>query len=177
MLNVTSKRENETFLITWICEFTETWVVTQRDIEGHINRVKARKSKSIEQYDCKLFFRLDGRCNPMVELSNSTGWDFDSTIKFNASTGEEHCEWFVCGAKVAFDIKQVGFTVSSFFFPRPASCSRQFTPNHEVILTNTSLLLNTLREKMISWSRTWSISWHLHSRIGKIAHIIEQPNT
>ena len=24
-------------------------------------------------YDCKLFFRLDGRCNPMVELSNSTG--------------------------------------------------------------------------------------------------------
>ena len=34
------------------------------------NRVKARKSKSIEQYDCKLFFRLDGRSNPMVELSN-----------------------------------------------------------------------------------------------------------
>ena len=33
------------------------------------------------------------------------------------------------------------------FFPRPASCSRQFTPNHEVILTNTSLLLNTLKEK------------------------------
>ena len=25
--------------------------------------------------------------------------------------------------------KQVGFTVSSLFFPRPASCSRQFTPN------------------------------------------------
>ena len=45
----------------------------------------------------------------MVELSNSTGWDFDSTIKFNASTGEEHCEWFVrdvCGTEVAFDIKQ-----------------------------------------------------------------------
>ena len=38
------------------------------------------------------------------------GRDFHSAIKFNASTGEEHCEWFVCGTKVAFDIKQVGFT-------------------------------------------------------------------
>ena len=31
-----SKSENETFLITLICVFTETWVVTQRDIKGHI---------------------------------------------------------------------------------------------------------------------------------------------
>ena len=31
MPNVTSKSENET-----ICEFTETWVVTQRNIKGHI---------------------------------------------------------------------------------------------------------------------------------------------
>ena len=35
----------------------------------------------------------------------------------------------VRGAEVVFDIKQVGFTVSSLFFLRPASCSRQFTPN------------------------------------------------
>ena len=34
-LNVTSKSENEAFLITRICEFTETWVATQRDIKGH----------------------------------------------------------------------------------------------------------------------------------------------
>ena len=27
------------------------------------NRIKARRSKSTEQYDCKLFFRLDGTCN------------------------------------------------------------------------------------------------------------------
>ena len=43
-----------------------------------------------------------------------------------------YCEWFVCGVcgtEVAFDIKQVSFTVSSLFFPRPVSCSRQFTPN------------------------------------------------
>ena len=30
---------------------------------------------------------------------------------------------------------------------------------------------------MISWRRNWSISWDLHSRNDKIAHIIEQPNT
>ena len=57
----------------------------------------------------------------MVELSNSTGWDFDSTIKFNASTGEEHCEWFVrdvCGTEVAFDIKQeLASQFPLFFFP------------------------------------------------------------
>ena len=36
MLNVTSKSDYETFLLTGICEFTETWVDTQRDIKGHI---------------------------------------------------------------------------------------------------------------------------------------------
>ena len=62
MLNVTSKSENETFLITRICEFTETWAVTQRDIKGHMkSNFKGRKSESTE-YDCKLFFRLDGTC-------------------------------------------------------------------------------------------------------------------
>ena len=36
MLNFGSKSKNETFLLSRICEFTETWVVTQRDVEGHI---------------------------------------------------------------------------------------------------------------------------------------------
>ena len=71
MLNVTSKSENETF--SKLHEFVSL-LVTQHDIKGHIsNRAKARKSKSTEQYDCKLFFCLDGRCNSMVELSNSKG--------------------------------------------------------------------------------------------------------
>ena len=91
MLNATSKSENETILITQI---ESSRNVTSKVIS---NRIKARKSESTEQYDCKLFFRLDGTCNSIVELTNSTGWDFDSTIKFNASTGEEYCEWFVCG--------------------------------------------------------------------------------
>ena len=86
----------------------------------------------------------------MVELSNSTGWDFDWKIKFNASPGEEYCEWFVCGvcgAEVAFDIKEVGFQ-----FPLFSSLGQQAAVGSllrmEVILPNTSLLLNTqLRKK------------------------------
>ena len=101
-------------------------------------------------------------------------------IKFNALTGEDYCEWFVSdvcdsvvpgGTEVAFDIKQVGFTVSSLFFPRPASCSRQFTPNGSNFAQHFTAAEYTEKKKMISWSRTWSLSWHLHSRIGKIAHI------
>ena len=46
----------------------------------------------------------------------STGRDFDSTIKFNASTGEDHCGWFICGTEVAFDIKHAGwFHIFPFF--------------------------------------------------------------
>ena len=37
-------------------------------------------------------FASTGRCNSMIELFTSTGKGFDSTIKFNASTGEEYCE-------------------------------------------------------------------------------------
>jgi len=37
-------------------------------------------------------FAPTGKCNSMVELFTSAGIDFDSTIKFNASTGEE-CLW------------------------------------------------------------------------------------
>ena len=141
------------------------------------NRIKARKSKSTEQCDCKLFFRLDGACNSVVELSNWTGWYYDSTIKFNASTNEKHCELFVCGdcgTEVAFDIKQVSFTVSSFFSPRPEGCSQQFTPNGSW-LTHYCCWIHWIKKDL--WSRAWSISGHLHLRIGKIAHIIEQPNT
>ena len=93
MLNVTSKSENETFLklheFVSLLKLESSHNMTSKVIS---NRAKARKSKSTEQYDCKLFFCLDGRCNSMVELSNSTGCDFDSTIYFNASMGEEHCE-------------------------------------------------------------------------------------
>ena len=92
MLKVTSKNENETFKLHEFVRLPK--LESSRNVTSKVisNRAKARKSKFTEQYDCKLFFRLDGRCNSMVELSNSTGCDFDSTIKFNASTGEEHCE-------------------------------------------------------------------------------------
>ena len=120
MLNVTSKSENETFQLHEFVSLTK--LESSRNVTSKVisNRIKEKKSKSTEQYDYKLFFRLYGTCYSMVELSNSAGWGFDSTIKFNASTGEQHCDWFVCGVcgtEVGFDIKQVGYTVSSLEFP------------------------------------------------------------
>ena len=151
------------------------------------NGIKARKSKSTEQYDCKLFFRLDGTCNSRVELSNSTGWDFDSTIKFNAWTSEKYCLWMIClwwlWYRSRFQHKASQSRLAHSQFPLFSSRDQQAAVGSlfrmEVILPNTSLLLNTLwqKKKMISWSRTWSISWHLRSWIGKIAYIIGQPNT
>ena len=88
-----------------IWQFTETWVVTQRDSEGHIKIALNKENNMIASYS----FATMAHVTPMVEWSNSTGWDFESTIKFNASTGEEYCEWFVCGVcgtEVAFNIKQ-----------------------------------------------------------------------
>ena len=54
----------------------------QHDFKGHIKWHKyTRKSKHTEQYDCKLFFHLNGTCNSMLELFNSMGRDFDPSIK------------------------------------------------------------------------------------------------
>ena len=82
----------------------------------------------------------------LVELYNSRGWDFESTIKFNASTGEEYCEWFVCGVCGTV----VRLAVASQF-PLFSSRGQQAAVGSllrmEVILPNTSLLLNTLRQK------------------------------
>ena len=67
MLNVTSKSENETFLK--LHEFVSLLKLeSSRNMTSKVisNRAKARKSKSTEQYDCKLFFCLDGRCNSMA---------------------------------------------------------------------------------------------------------------
>jgi len=36
-------------------------------------------------------FASRGKCKSMVQLFTSAGRDFDSTIKFNASTGKENC--------------------------------------------------------------------------------------
>ena len=129
--------------------------VTSKVISNCIK--KHSKEIKIQRIWLQAFLPPRHTCNSMAELSNSMGWGFESTIKFNASTGEKYCEWFVCGTKVAFDLlstwsklKQVGFTVSSKW--------KQFC-----------LALHCCwihwHKKMISWSRTWSISWHLHSRI------------
>ena len=128
-----------------------TW--HQRSYQIILNQ--GNQSKSTKQYDCKLFFRLDGTCNSMVKLSNSAGWDFDSTIKFNASTGEEHCECFVCGVcgtEVAFDINQIGFTISSLFSPETSKLqSAVYSELKQFWLTLHSCWIQW--EKKISWGR------------------------
>ena len=84
------------------------------------------------------------------------------TPRSNLTPQEEHCKWFVpgvCGTKVTFEIKQVGFTASLFSRDQQAVVGTLLWM--EVILANTSLLLNTytLRKKNDpNWSRTWSIS-------------------
>ena len=68
----------------------------QRVIKGHNKShhddcTEARKSKSTEQYDCKLFFHLYEQMQLIVQIVYLSGQrDFDSTIKSNASTGEEY---------------------------------------------------------------------------------------
>ena len=124
--------------------------------------------KSTEQYDCKLFFQLNGACNSMVELFNSTGRDLDSTIKFNASTGEEYCEWYVCATKVGFNIKQVGFTPSSLFFPRPASSSRQFTPNGGIFAEHFTVAEYTEKK----WSHEVGLDRYLGTSIHELAKLL-----
>ena len=125
------------------------------------NRIKERKSKSTGQYYCKLFFRLYGTCYLMVELSNSTGWGFDSTIKFNASTGEGHCDLFglICLWCLWYwsQFRHKASWLHSFlsWFPWNQQAAVASLLWMEEILANTSLLLNRLSKKMISWSRTW----------------------
>ena len=86
-------------------------------------------------------------------------------------------EWFVCDVCTRYRsrFRHKASWLHSFlsFFRRDQQPAVGSLLRMEPILANTSLLLNTL----ISWSGTWSISWHLHLRIGKIARIIEQPNT
>ena len=84
MLNVTSKSENDTKLWVLIPKLESSRNLASKVISSCI---KARNSKSTEQYDWKLFFRLDGTCNSMVELSNSTGWDLWSFCDFVISQG------------------------------------------------------------------------------------------
>ena len=143
------------------------------------NGIRAWKSKSTEQHDWKLFSHLDSGRNSMVKLSNS--WAEVLTPQSNLmpqwakNTVNDLSVVSLPGTKVAFYIKQVGFTFSSLL---PETSKLKSAAGSllrmEVILANTSLLLNTLsKKKMISWSRTW----HLHSWNSKIAHTREQPNT
>ena len=53
------------------------------------------KSKSMEQFNmiANFSFTSMSECNSMFKSFTSAGRDFDSMVKFNASTGEEYAEW------------------------------------------------------------------------------------
>ena len=65
------------------------------------------------------------------------GRDFDTTIKFNASTGEQYCDDWIINCmwlQVALDAKLVCVCFAPFlsFLPRPASQGGQFAPNRRI---------------------------------------------
>ena len=92
----------ETLIATfWVPETTKRPRCITVSENGSLSCVKARKSKSTEQYDWKLFFRLDGRCYSMVGLSNSTGWDLTSLHKL----------WAPCGCLFISSVKFWIFTL------------------------------------------------------------------
>ena len=166
MLNVTSKSESENLWVYWNLSRHATW--HQRS-----HQIALKEGNQNPQNNMIASFSFTSTAH----ATQLRGWNFDSMTKFNASTGKEYwqyCLWMIC-LWYRSRLKQVGFTVSSLFF-RDRQAAVGSSLRMDVILANTSLLLNTLRKKMISWSKTWSISWQLHSRIGKIAYIIEQPN-
>ena len=110
----------------------------------------------------------------MIELFTSTGKDFDSTIKFNAWTGEECSEWFGCGTEIAFDIKQVGLAPCSLFSGDQQAAVGSLL-RMEAFLPKHFTAAECTEKKVISWSSTWSIGTSI-CESAKIAHIIEQPN-
>ena len=122
------------------------------------DRIKARKSKSTEQYDCKLFFRLNWQ---MFKSITSAGRDFDSTIKFNVSTGEEHCEWFACGTEFAFDIKQVTVTSHLPLF------SPETRKMQSAVYSEWKHLCVKLKKTAPTGGLDRYLGTWLHSRIGK----------
>ena len=156
MLNVTCKSENKTYLLVYgDLSRHATWHQRSYQI--------ALKQGDQGQHDCKLFFRLDGTCNSqwsnyltqraeiLSRRSNLTSQRAKNTVN-DLSVVSVVPKSLSTWSK----LKQVGFTVSSLFFPRPASCSRQFTWNGSNF-AHTSLLLKTLRQKR--WSLEVRLDW------------------
>ena len=134
MLNITSKSDNET-LITWICGVSRN-LSCHATSHQRSHQIASKQGNQNPQNNMIASFSFSSTAH-VTQWSNYLTQQAeifnDLTIKFNASTGEESSEWFVCsgfGPEVTFNIKpQVGFTVSSLFLPRPAGCTEHFTPN------------------------------------------------
>ena len=93
----------------------------------------------LNPYGSNLVFRLKGPMWSNYHLNHLSqrGRDFDTTIKFNASTGEEYCDDWIINCmwlQVALDAKLVCVCFAPFlsFLPRPASQGGQFAPNRRI---------------------------------------------
>ena len=79
-----------------------------RNVTGHIAyRIKARKSKSTEQYDCKLFFCSTAHVTQWSNYLTEQAEILTQRSNLTPQRGEEYCEWFVCGTEVTFDISRL----------------------------------------------------------------------
>ena len=138
------------------------------------NRIKARKSKWDQNPQINMIASF-----PFASTAHVTQWSNNPTQRAEILTRRsnltlqqaKNTEWFVCGVcgtDVAFDIKEASFTVSSLFFPETSKLQSAVYSEWKLFwLTPHCCWIHW--EKMISCSRTWSISWHhcSHNRAAK----------
>ena len=65
-------------------------------------------------------------------------------------------------------LKQVGFTFPSLFYPRPASCSRQFTPSG----SNFAKLFTAAEHKTNKWSHEVGLDRYLGTSVRESAKLL-----
>ena len=92
--------------------------------------VSSNERNTFWNYGCTLFLCLNGQ---MWLNGRVNGREFDTKIKFNASTGEEYSEWFAWDTYGHFYLLHTYLS----FLPSPAaSYSRQFTSNTSIFTSH-----------------------------------------
>ena len=176
------------------CEFTETWVVTQRDMKCHIKSHWGLQKNMIASFSFALTAHVTQWSNYLTQRAEILSRQSNSTPPRAKNTVKELSVVSVVPKSTESKLKQVGFTVSSLFFQRLARCSRQFTPNGsnfaqhftaaDYIPCEQSLLrfsrkiegdsarwvLNTLRQK--KWSHEEGLDRYLGTFIRKLAKLL-----
>ena len=126
MLNVTSKSENETFLITRIesSRNVTSKVISNRIKQGNQNP----QNNMIASFSFASTAHVTHWSNYLIQRAE--------ILSRQSNLGRRilwmiclWCLWYQSRFRHKASLKQVGFTVSSLFFLRPACYSRPSTPN------------------------------------------------